>query len=73
MPDDLARFAANLRQARLQRELTQEALARDAGLTVGHVSLLERAQREPGLTTIAKLLRALDVPASVLFEGIDGA
>jgi Helix-turn-helix len=33
---------------------------------------IERSEREPGVRTVSKLARALEVSASELFEGIDG-
>lgn len=73
MLDALPIFAANLRQARTNRGLSQEALAHAADLNMTHVARIERAEREPGVRTIAKLTEALEVSASVLFDGIDGS
>jgi transcriptional regulator with XRE-family HTH domain len=65
----LERFAANLREARLRRGLSQEALADLCDLHRTEVSLLERAQREPRLTTIVRLARALELPPAELLSG----
>jgi transcriptional regulator with XRE-family HTH domain len=70
--DALDIFAANLRRARLAAGLSQEALAQRADLNLGHVSRIERSEREPGVRSVAKLAQALGISASVLFEGIDG-
>ena len=72
MRDPLPQFGANLRRARLERDLSQERLAHMCGLNMTHVARIERAEREPGVRTVAKLARGLKVPADVLFEGIDG-
>lgn len=64
------RFAANLLRARKDAGLSQEALADAADLHRTEVSLLERAGREPRLTTIVVLARALGVPAATLIEGM---
>ncbi len=64
------RFAANLRHQGEQRGLSQEALGFAADLHRTEVSLLERAGREPRLSTIVRLARALDVTASDLLDGI---
>lgn len=62
-----AQFAANLRAAREQAGLSQEALGDLVGLHRTEVSLLERAGRDPRLGTIVKLARGLDVaPAELL-------
>jgi len=70
MPDPLDIFAANLRRLRQERGLSQERLAHDADLNMTHVAKIERCEREPGVRTVAKLAKALGVPAAELFEGI---
>lgn len=72
MSDPLSRFSANLRAARLERDLSQERLAHAAGLNMTHVARIERGEREPGVRSVSKLARGLGVSAAVLFEGIDG-
>jgi transcriptional regulator with XRE-family HTH domain len=70
-PQELLAFGRMLRRARRDRDLSQDALAGAAGLGAKHVSELERANRDPRLTTILKLAHALDVrPADLiaLFE-----
>jgi DNA-binding XRE family transcriptional regulator len=64
------RFAANLRGARLAKGLTQEALADAAELHRTHISLLEKAKRDPKLTTIAKLADGLDTTPGELLRGV---
>lgn len=65
------RFAKNLRQARIKRGLTQEALENASGLDRSEISLLERARREPRLSTIVRLARALKVPPKSLLDRIE--
>jgi transcriptional regulator with XRE-family HTH domain len=67
----LERFAANLREIRLRRGLSQEALADLCHLHRTEVSLLERAQREPRLTTIVRVAQALDVTPAELLAGLE--
>jgi transcriptional regulator with XRE-family HTH domain len=45
-------------------------LARIAGTHVSEVSRLERGLRDPRLSTIVRLARALDVPVAALVDGI---
>jgi transcriptional regulator with XRE-family HTH domain len=59
----------NLRLVRLQRKLSQEALAGKAGISVSYVSMLERGQRSPPLETIEKMAKALGVPPGALLGG----
>lgn len=61
------RFAANLRAARTRAHVSQSMLARAAGVAPGYVSMLENAQRDPPLTTVAQFAKALNVdPLSLL-------
>jgi transcriptional regulator with XRE-family HTH domain len=64
-------FAANLRHARDQAGLSQEALGEACDLHRTGVSLLERAGRDPRLMTIVKLARGLKVAPRSLLDGID--
>jgi len=49
-----------LRQLREKRGLTQEALAHEAGITTGSLSLIERGQRNPAWGTVSRIAGALD-------------
>lgn len=60
-------FGANVRQTRHKRGLSQEALGHACGLHPSEISRLERAVREPRLSTVVRLARALEVkPADLL-------
>jgi transcriptional regulator with XRE-family HTH domain len=63
-------FADNLRALRQQRGLSQEALGAACDLHRTEISLLERAGRDPRLTTIVRLAHALQVTAADLLAGI---
>jgi transcriptional regulator with XRE-family HTH domain len=64
------RFARNMRAARTERGLSQEALAHAARLHRTEVSLLERGLREPRLGTIIRVARAMKVAPADLLAGI---
>ena len=64
------RFAANLRRQRLAKGLSQEQLAEKTGVHPSEVSRLERAARDPRLSTIVKVARGLGVSAERLVKGI---
>lgn len=64
------RFAANLRRCRKAAKLTQEQLSAKAGLHPTEISRLERAVRDPRLSTIARLANGLGVGADQLVAGI---
>lgn len=64
------RFAQNLRRLRLKSGLSQEALGDACGLHRTEISLLERAAREPRLSTMVKIARALRVELTELLAGV---
>jgi transcriptional regulator with XRE-family HTH domain len=53
--------AQNLRALRASRELSQQEVARNAGLSISYISMLERAERSPPLDTLETLAKALRV------------
>jgi transcriptional regulator with XRE-family HTH domain len=62
-------FAVNLRRLRENAELTQDGLSDLSGLHSTEISRLERGVRDPRLSTIVRLARALRVePAQLLAE-----
>jgi transcriptional regulator with XRE-family HTH domain len=64
----LALFGRTVRRLRKQRKLSQEALAIAAGMHLNHVSAIERGERNPGLLSVLKIAKALDVPVTDLFD-----
>jgi len=50
-----------IRQLREERGMTQEALAQEAGVTVGHMSMIERGHSNPTWGTVKGIAAALDV------------
>jgi transcriptional regulator with XRE-family HTH domain len=59
-------FARNLRAARVEAGLSQERLSELARLHRTEISLLERGERDPKLSTILRLADALGVQAAAL-------
>jgi transcriptional regulator with XRE-family HTH domain len=66
------RFGQRVRTLRLERGLSQEALADAARLHRTHISLIERGQRSVRLETIAAVAAALGVQPSELMPRLDG-
>jgi transcriptional regulator with XRE-family HTH domain len=64
------RFATNLRQARTKVGISQEELGNRCELHRTEISLLERAGREPRLSTIVKLAGSLDTTPGALCTGV---
>jgi transcriptional regulator with XRE-family HTH domain len=63
-------FAANVRARRIAAGLSQEQLSRLTDLHPTEISRLERAVREPRLSTIVRVARALEVTPSELLERV---
>jgi XRE family transcriptional regulator, regulator of sulfur utilization len=60
-----------IRELRLAQKFTQEALAHGAGITVGHLSKIERGQTNPTWETIAAIADALGVSVAELAVAAD--
>ena len=65
------RFARNLREHRQRAGISQERLGFRADLHRTEISLLERGAREPRLSTIVRLARALEITPTELLDGIE--
>jgi transcriptional regulator with XRE-family HTH domain len=50
-----------IRQLREERGMTQEALAQEAGVTVGHMSMIERGHSNPTWATAKAVAVAMNV------------
>lgn len=50
-----------IRQLREERGMTQEALAQEAGVTVGHMSMIERGHSNPTWATVKAITVALAI------------
>jgi len=61
-------LAKNIIERRKSVGLSQENLARRAGLSRAYVGKIENARFSASIDTIEKIARALDVNAEVLFE-----
>jgi transcriptional regulator with XRE-family HTH domain len=57
-----ALVARNLRRLRVERNLSQEALAADAGIDRTYVSRLERGLENPTVAMLEQLAEALGAP-----------
>jgi transcriptional regulator with XRE-family HTH domain len=63
-------FGQNVRAARHARGWTQEDLSHASGLAVVQVSRIERGVREIRLTTLLRLLAALELRPDELLSGL---
>lgn len=63
-------FGQRVRELRLARGLSQEALADEAGLHRTFMGSVERGERNVGLENIVKIAKALSCRPSKLFDYI---
>lgn len=64
-------FGIVLRELRRQRELSQEALAHDAGMERNYISLLELGRNSASVKMIFKLASALGMSVSEFMSLVD--
>lgn len=65
--DLLEDLGSALRDARIERRLSQEELSLRTGVHRNYVGGIERGERNPSVATVAKLAGALEVSLSELF------
>lgn len=58
---DLLALGERVREVRQQQGFTQVILARELGISVAYLSLIERGGRNPPYTTVVDIARALHV------------
>jgi transcriptional regulator with XRE-family HTH domain len=59
-------LGAAIRALRTKRGITQETLAQEAEITVGHLSMIERGHANPSWGAVADIAEALDVAIAEL-------
>jgi transcriptional regulator with XRE-family HTH domain len=59
--------AKRIKAIRLQKGLTQLALAEKAGINVNYYSKVERAELKPSVDILEKIVKALGVKSSDIF------
>ena len=64
-------FGKVLRALRVERGLSQEALALEAEIQRNYVSLIERGINQPTITIIFKLAKALEIKPSQMVELVE--
>lgn len=58
----------NLREARERLGLTQEQVAERSGVHAGEVSRIERGKRDPKVSTLERLARAVEIKPGRLLD-----
>ena len=67
----LLAFGATIRRLRLEKDLTQRALAERSGLDVSYISGIERGCRNVSLKSLEKVAKGLGCSMSKTFEALD--
>ena len=70
-PDTI--LAAHLKRLREDREITQEQLAFDAGMTASALSRIERGLNSPGWMTVRRIADALEVSVADVAAEVEAA
>ncbi len=66
----LIKFGKKIREVRVERGLSQEALAAIANVHRTYIGMVERAEKNITLLNIQKLSKALKIDIKELFDGI---
>lgn len=56
----------SIKLCRTQRNMTQAELAQAVGISVGHLSLIERNKRDLAFSKVKKIAEALDIPVFLI-------
>jgi transcriptional regulator with XRE-family HTH domain len=55
-----------IKLCRTQKNMKQAGLANLAGISVSYLSLLEQGKRDPNISTVQNIAKALNIPFSLL-------
>jgi transcriptional regulator with XRE-family HTH domain len=66
----VARFTANLREARERAGMSQLQVALASGVPQGHYSRIETGKHDPGVRTLMRLAAALKTTPAELLAGV---
>jgi len=67
----LSAFGRNVARLRAEREFSQDKLAEKADLDRTFVSGVERGIRNPGIKTVIRIAKALNVTVAELCKGVE--
>ena len=71
MTDDKAsieRTAARLRKERQAKSMTQAEVAKKAGISENHYAQIERAEKNPTVSTFKSIIKAIGVSSSKILD-----
>lgn len=61
-------FKDRIKEARLNKKMTQEQLAQKIGVAKSTVTGYEKGNSEPNMLTVSKMMEALNVDANYLWQ-----
>jgi transcriptional regulator with XRE-family HTH domain len=64
----VGKLGENLLAARKKLGLTQEQVAERSGVQAGEVSRIERGKRDPQVSTLEKIAKAVEMPPGRLLD-----
>lgn len=67
----LVQIGRNIRAERSRRDLTQETVARLAGMAPTQVARIERGETDSGITKYLRLAQAIGIKPADLFYGVE--
>ena len=67
-PGDFMKVEILLKQVRLKKGMTLEILAQLSGISKGHLSKIERQERDPKISTLVLIADALKVNVNDLYK-----
>ena len=67
-PGDFMKVEILLKQVRLEKGMTLETLSQLSGISKGHLSKIERQEREPKISTLILIAKALKVDVNNLYR-----
>jgi transcriptional regulator with XRE-family HTH domain len=60
------KFGNAIKMCRVRKNLKQSELAELSGISTSYLSLLEQNKRDPNISTITSIAKALQIPMSIL-------
>lgn len=64
----MGNLGKNLRAARDRLGITQEEVAARSGVQAGEISRIERGKRDPQVSTLEKIAKAVEMPPGRLLD-----
>ena len=67
MHNDTKQLGGVIRRAREFKELTQAEIAKEIGVSLRTITAIESGERNTSFVVVRRLIRALDIPAEIIF------